>query len=239
MGSMQPLKRIYQGPDVEMKDEALGIYNSFLEDQPVFIQFDPDFGKPEFAPGFLKLIHDADNIQSIALRNTNLKALTVIVNNKMEQCQKKFQGSKYFIEKAFPDNPIISDEFGYHRYEKARKNQLLMKEFMRDFHYTAVKYSSNLIAVNYTQEMIDEIDTYRQELVQADGDQEDFKRGRPTVTQDNVKILNACYSMTAKVAGVGKQIFADDYAKHKRYVLNTEPEAEQETETQAAPENPA
>ncbi len=239
MNMMQPVKRIYQGPDEKMRDEAKGIYNCFIEDQAKFIEFDPDFGKPEFTTGFLKLITDADEAQSNAQRIASLKQLTETVNDKMEACRNKFQGSKYYIEKAFPGSPVIWDEFGYKAYDKARNNQLRMKDFMRDFHTAAVKYSVKLIAANYTQEKIDEIDTFRQELNHADGDQEAFKRGRPTLTQDNLIILNNCYSMISKVAGVGKQIFENDYARHQRYVLSTQPENAVNNETPAAPENPA
>ena len=239
MNMMQPVRRIYQGPDEKMRDEAKGIYDCFIEDQAKFIEFDPDFGKPEFLSAYLKLINDADEVQSNTQRVTSLKQLTEIVNDKMELCRNKFQNSKYYIEKTFPDRPVIWDEFGYKAYEKARNNQLRMKDFMRDFHKTAVKYSVKLIAANYTQEKIDEIDTFRQELNQADGDQEAFKRGRPTLTQDNLIILNNCYSMTSKVAGVGKQIFENDYARRQRYVLSTQPETADNIETPAAPVNPA
>ena len=239
MNMMQPVRRIYQGPDVEMRDEAKGIYNCFIEDQSKFIEFDPDFGKPEFAPSFLKLIEDANAVQSNEQLSTGLKQLTEIVNDKMSLCRNKFQSSKYYIEKAFPNSPLIWDEFGYKAYEKTRNNQLRMKDFMRDFHTAAVKYSVKLIAANYTQEKIDEIDIIKQDFNQADENQEAFKRGRPTLTQDNLIILNNCYSMTAKVADVGKQIFENDFARRQRYILTTQPETTEEIQTPAVPQNPA
>ncbi|MCL5027484.1 MAG: hypothetical protein M1480_00540 [Bacteroidetes bacterium] len=222
MSSLQPLPRLFKSTDLEMTDEARKIYGFFNEDINDFIKFDPDFGD-SFAPAWLKAIEDAESLQSKDSLDAEQKSLTQAVEDKMKGCRNKFQSSKYFIEKAFPNNKIVWDEFGYKKYDAVRNYQIQMKEFMRNFYRTASKYSAKLIEVKYSAESIAEINTLLKDLVDADAAQEDFKNGRPMLTQDKVGKLNLCYSTTSKAANVGKQIFASDYAKHKRYVLSSEP----------------
>ena len=236
MSSLQPLKRIYAGPDVDMKNDTRRIYKCFLEYINDFTSFDPDFDSA-YSSKFLNALDDADKIESKYAVDANLKLLTKTVEEKMELCRNKFQSAKYFIEKAFPNNENIWQEFGYGAYNKARKNQVLMKEFMRNFYKTATKYSAKLIGANYTTEKIEEINTLLSELLQSDDEQESFKNGRPSLTQDNIEKLNLSYSIAAKVADVGKQIYAQDYAKHKKYVLSTVPMQDQVTPP-ADPNNP-
>ncbi|MBI4944860.1 MAG: hypothetical protein HY840_00505, partial [Bacteroidetes bacterium] len=168
---------------------------------------------------WLTKITNADALPSDETVEDELMQLSATVEEKMELCRHKFQGAKFFIEKTFPDNFAVQNEFGYDDYEGARQNQAKMIGFMENFYRVAKKYKVKLIAKNYTMPMIDEIGTLRDALRTADNDQEAFKSGRPVLTQDRIIILNACWIETLKVCSAGKIIFHNNLAKYNQYLL--------------------
>jgi hypothetical protein len=137
----------------------------------------------------------------------------------MESCRDKFMDAKPFIEKAFPNNRAVWDAFGYNRYGKVRKNRLGLDGFMKTFHRAAVKYSVELIAKNYTQAMIDEIETLQKELIESVSDHESFIKSRLTAVLDRIVKMNQLYDVIMEVCKAGKRIYKKDWARYQRYLF--------------------
>lgn len=137
----------------------------------------------------------------------------------MDKCRDKFQDSKYFIEKAFPGKVAIWNELGYDNYDDCRRVQLKMIQFMKNFHGKATKYKTEHIAKNYTQLMIDEIETRRKALDDANQAQEDFIGTLGVDTQERYAKNNGVWDTMVKVCTAGKRIYKNDFAKYQRYLL--------------------
>lgn len=210
--------RIYSGSDADMIQTAKTLYSSFTEDIADFTNYDPDYNDT-FSQNWLSQIEAADNVQKEDSVEDVLTGLTNKVNECMKECQNKFVMAKHFIEKAFPDNTAVHNEFGYNDFAKDRKSQPKMIQFMRNYDRVANKYSEQLIAKNYTAENIAEIKTLADNLDAANSEQESYKKNRSVLSQDRITVLNTCRKTCVQIADTGKLIYAENPAKHKKYVL--------------------
>ncbi len=72
----------------------------------------------------------------------------------MEVSNNHFKKMKYFIEKVFPGNKAVWNEFGYEQHRKAYKSHHRMIRFMNELDANTQKYSKQLLAVNMSQDKI-------------------------------------------------------------------------------------
>lgn len=218
MGKKDKSKRLYNISDAEMFQESKTKRGFFIEDKADFILFDADFSDP-YAANWLTAITNAEALLADETLDDQGAQLTGEVEKQMTLCRDKFQDSKYFIEKAFPANVAVWNEFGYDNYNDARRVQLKLVQFMKSFHSTATKYSVQLIAKNYTQLMIDEIATLRTALDAANQAQELFLGNLGVQTQTRYLANNTAWNFSIQVCTAGKRIYKNDYAKYQRYLL--------------------
>ncbi len=220
----EPIRRIFSISDEVMIQDARTKHQSFIEDKADFIAFDPDFDDP-FADDFETKINDAEAMPDDETILDQLQQLTAVVKDEVDKSRDKYQDSKPFIIKAFPDNVAIQNEFGFNDYKKAVDSQAVFIKFMHKFHQVAEKYKVQLIAVNYTQPKIDEIKTRYEALRDADIEQELFIKNRPVITQERITKYNTAWKTEQIICAAGKRIYKDNYAKFQRYLLPPEEEA--------------
>ncbi|MBK5283786.1 MAG: carboxypeptidase-like regulatory domain-containing protein [Bacteroidia bacterium] len=218
MAKKNQIQLLYRIPDAEMYEESKTKRGFFLEDQAEFETFDTDFADP-FAPDWLTAIEGAEDMPSDETLDDQLKQLSNGVEDAMGDCRDKFQDSKYFIEKTFPDNSSVWNEFGYDNYEDVRRVQSKMVLFMKTFFNVATKYKVQLAAKGYPQAKIDEIETLRSALDDANQQQELFIGNLPVQTQERHKKNNAVWEIMVRVCTAGKRIYKNDFGKYQRYLL--------------------
>ncbi len=211
-------RRTFSITDAEMFEAQKTKRGFFIEDKTDFIAFDEDFKDP-FADDWQTAIDAAETILQDETLTDQLTQLTNEVEKQMRNCRDKFQDSKYFIEKTFPDNVPVWNEFGYNNYDDARRYQIKMIQFMKNFSLVATKYKTQLIAKGYLQTKIDEIETLRTALDTANQNQELFKGNQPVSTQERINVYNDLWAIMVKVCTAGKRIFKNDFAKLQRYLL--------------------
>jgi len=226
--------RIYKISDADMIAESRTDREHFLEDKPDFTAFDTDFNDP-FDTTWLSEIDAAEVVTKHTVISDILTQFTNAVESNMKTCRDKFQVSKYHIEKAFPEQPLVWNEFGYNDYDEARNNQVKMIQFMKEFHETCVKYSAQLGIAGYTQTSIDEILTMKTALDASNLTQETYKDNTPVLTSNRIGILNLPWEKVKKVCKAGKVIYKDDYGKYQRYIL---PGGEEEPDDGTQPPPP-
>ena len=219
MNRPEETKRVYAMSDAEALSLEKTIRSCFLQDQADFAAFDARFSTP-YETDFLNDITAAEEEAADNNILTQQSGLTAEVEKWIEASKKSFQSSKYFIEQAFPSNTAVHKEFGYGDYEKARKSQVKMIQFMKQFHKTAVKYSTQLIAKGYAQAKIDEIDSIKTALDEANLKQEAFKKDRTVFTQERVGKMNTAWKRMQDVCNAAKNIYAENYAKYSRYITS-------------------
>ena len=207
----------YNLSHADMLEASKDVKELFVGDKPAFLIFDLSFGGT-FQNDWEVDITAAEGFDTDEVVLDQLTQLTKVVEEKMDLCRHKFQSAKYFIERAFPDNGAVWDEFGYDNYDDARENQPLMVQFMKNFHKKAVKYSAKLILKNYTQIMIDEILVLSNAFDTANSNQNAFITARKTVTQTRQTAYNKVWDYVVRVCKAGQIIFHDNAAKFEQYL---------------------
>lgn len=213
-----PLKRDFNLADDAMIQDARVKHASFTKDKADFIAYDPDFADP-YAGNFDTDIDIAEATDDDETVTDQQMQLTKKVLDEMQLCRDKYQDSKPFIVKTFPNDLEIQNEFGFNDYKLAQKGQDTMTRFMIKFHKVATKYKTQLIAKNYKQAMIDEILARHDALKDADITQELFIKNRPVITADRITKMNKVWGTETIICTAGKRIYKNDYAKYQRYLL--------------------
>ncbi len=212
------VRRDYSLSDEVMIEDARTKRATYAEDIADFTAFDPDFDAA-YGTAFEAAIDTAEATDDDETVLDQQAQLTAAIETEMKNCSDKFQDSKPFIIKAFPDDVGIQNEFGFNDYKKARDNQAVFTKFMLKFHKIATKYSAQLIAVNYTAPKIAEILTRYEALRDADIAQEVFIKNRPVKTQERISLMNAAWAIEKTICNAGKRIYKNNFAKYQRYLL--------------------
>ncbi len=216
----EPLVRLFKVADAYMIQFAKVLRLAFIDDQAEFETEDSNFATP-FENDWLNTITTAESHPTDEQQRDQLEQLTATVLAEMTNCRNTFQAAKRYIQKAFPNNTEVWNEFGFDDYDAVRKSQPAMIQFMKGFHSTAVKYSAQLTdpGVNFTAARIAEIETRRADLDAANNAQEDFNRSLPTLTRARIEAHNKVWTICTDVAGVGKALFANNSARYQLYLL--------------------
>ena len=219
MSKTEETKRVYAISDAAALELEKTIRGCFVQDQADFTAFDGRFITP-FETDWLNEITAAEEEAKDNSVVTQQSGQTAEVTRLMEESKKIFQASKYHIDKAFSTNTAVLNEFGYRDYDKARQVQNKMIQFMNQFHKTAVKYSTQLIAKGFTQAKIDEIGLLKTSLDEANQKQEAFKKDRGVLTQERVGKLNIAWQRMQDVCNAAKYVYPENYAKLARYIVS-------------------
>lgn len=215
---METLKRKFNVDSLYMLEFSKTMRTHFLDEQATFSDFDADFATP-FEVDWQTAIDEAEAVLPDEVIKDQLQQLTADVEAAMEACRVKFQSSKYFIEKAFPNSPAIRNEFGFNDYKKNRLGQLSLLQFMQTFFKTATKYAAELAAVGYDAAAVAEIETLSVALNDSNIAQEKFKGTRQLTTEERIVKHNAVWDITVRVSKAGKIIFMNDPAKYQLFLL--------------------
>jgi len=210
--------RFYGAPDSRMLDFSRSVHGYYVNDLPDFTSFDPDFDSL-YGDAFLVAIGNAETYSSDNQLIDVLATATVEVEAKMKDCRDYFQHMKYFIEKAFPGNRTVWNEFGYNDYNRCRKVQVKMIQFMRDLHETATKYATQLATAHFDAPKILQIKTLADALQTANTTQESVRRGRSTGSYERVILLNAVWDICQNIRKAAKVIYANNWGKWQQYLI--------------------
>lgn len=208
--------RTYSMSDSEMLEESKIKQGHFIEDKAEFEAFDQDFRDP-FVQNWQSQIASTELESSDSEIKGVQVQLTKKVQNIMKQCTSSFQDMKYFVEKAFPGDKAVLNEFGYNNYHADSKTQAKLILLMQQAYGVASKYKEQLGAAGFSSTKIDELLSLKDQLNEANQEQELYKSNRPVLTQDRIDKLNKTWEFAQKTAKAAKQIFKNNPAKLKQY----------------------
>ena len=211
-------KRLYKGSDSKMIEHVLGMRALFQKHQADFTAFDPSLDA-----GFLTAWQTTqENVISTEDDKYVVSDGEILLEeavSALEKCQLKYIDVKYYAGKAFPGNKELLKEFGEGQYSKVRNSPLRMVQFMEGLFGVATKYKTELIAKNYTQAAIDEIDTLTADLRADNKNQQLKKKERPTLTRSRIELLNTYYSFGQQVAAVAPLVYRHSPAHRNMFLL--------------------
>lgn len=221
------MRRKFSTPDAYLVEYAKDMRNLYLDDVADFTAFDPDFNAA-FAADWLTKITNAEAQLTDEIIVDVQTQYTDAVTTAMKNCQNYYQEVKFFVQKAFKNEKSIQNEFGADNYNNIRGNQPQLIEFMRDLYATANKYATQLDAVNFGAAKIARIRDFADALDQANQNQNNYIKGRPTITAERIGIYNTLWDTLSLVSAAAKIIYRDNAAKYNQYLL---PGSEENQET--------
>ncbi len=216
---MEPIEivRMYNGTDAFMTESARIIHDLFAIDIALFTAFDSTLDGA-FKTSYLAEVTAAEQVIADTAIVDQQVSLTEKADVSMDAARNKYNEIKYFVQKAFKESMGTQNEFGLNDYERARKNKSQMAQFLFELHVAADKYSNQLIMVGYNQAGIDAILPLREELLTNNISQKVFQKQRPKLTEDRIKVLNACYKSMVQINAAAQIVFMNDFAKQNQYV---------------------
>jgi hypothetical protein len=184
-----------------------------------FAAFDPSFS-PTYISAFVAAIDAAEAFPDDETIVDIMTGFTIVRDTKWAECKKAYQKMKFFIEKAFPINIAVQNEFGFNDYYESSKTVEKMIRFMYKLYQTAMKYSVQLTQANVTATDIAALLTLHDELKEADYKQEEYKNERQKLTQRRGELVEDLYkNYISYICKAGKIIYADNPAQYARYLL--------------------
>jgi hypothetical protein len=215
---METIKRLFTVSDLFMIEHSKISRVHFNDNLADFTAFDSDLDAA-FYTAWGTAIAASESQPTDEIVRDQLTQLTAAVDTAMANCRKKFQDSKYFIDRAFPNNAGVQNEFGYNNYDTQRRSARELIDFMQFFHLAAVKYAVQLNAVNYDAANIAGIATLRTALNNAREAQKVFEDGRPLATQTRLQTHNDLWVITVQVSTAAKAIYSNDAARFNMFLL--------------------
>lgn len=116
---------------------------------------------------------------------------------------------EYYVKKAFANDTRTQKEFGFNLVAQARGrtlNQIMWLEVMKK---VAQDYTAELTAVDMPASVITNLETAAHNIVQAEIEQEYYKRIRLRLTTQRMKKFNALYKTCKLVNSAAQIVFFD------------------------------
>ncbi len=184
-----------------------------------FSAFDPSFSATYIA-NFVSAIDLVEQFPDDETVVDIMTGYTIVRDTTWSECKKTYQRLKFFIEKAFPTNFAIQNEFGFNDYLESSKVVEKMIRFMYKLYQTATKYALELTQANVTATDIAHIKALHDALKDADYKQEEYKNERQKQTQKRGELIDDLYkNYISYVCKAGKLIYTDNPAQYARYLL--------------------
>ncbi|SDE90636.1 hypothetical protein [Epilithonimonas hungarica] len=218
---MEPteIKRAYLGTDAYMTESARANYNLANSELAKFTGFDSTINAA-YMTAYLASIVAAETVVADSAISDQQVQTTENVLSQMELARAKYNEVKYFVQKAFPNSAATQGEFGLNDYMDARRSESKMIQFLDEMSKACVKYQTQLVAAGYNAPAIATIQTIRTDLLNKNTTQEVFKKQRPKLTEDRIKILNAVYDRLTQVNAAAQIIYMTDYAKQRQFIYD-------------------
>lgn len=226
----EEINKLYNGiTDSQMLEETQTILDLFSAEVATFTAFDASLDAA-YAATVQDSIDAAIDFPTDDTIQNEITELTDAVTTAWTNCRNHFQDAKYFIEKAFPANTARHKVFGFNDYADMARKQDKVPQFMDQFHDTATKYKTELIAAGYTQPKIDAILALATAFNTANRAQEKAKKDRLESTQNRTITMNAVWSGIKAINIASKSVYRTNYAKLQQFLMpapasNEPPEA--------------
>jgi hypothetical protein len=218
---MEPIevKRLFNAEDVKMTESARVTHELLVLDLASFTGFDSTI-TPAFATSFLTTIVAAEQVVADSVVIDQQVSLTESVLSAMDRARAMYGEMKYFVLKAFPSSMGVQGEIGLNDYDRARKSQAQMAQFLREAHLGCVRYQQELVAAGWNAARISEMPSLVDELLLKNTSQKVFMKQRPKLTEDRVMTLNECYKTMTQVMAAAQLVYITDFAKQKQFVFS-------------------
>lgn len=213
--------RNYNGPDAQMTELARIIHQQLVTDLPSFTDFSSRFNQ-SYVADFLAKIVAAEQVVTDNELLSQQVVKTENVLSAMERARLLYRKAKMYAELTFAaSQPIVIQEFS-RGYLEARQNQPKMIVFLETLHNALLRHQGQLkdpLKGGMPLSFLDEVEAIRTELLEKNVQQETFVNTRKTLSEERIKILNACYMNLIEINNIAQVIFEESPARRSIYTF--------------------
>lgn len=198
--------------------EALGI------DLPVFSTFDPDLNEERVAQlRALWVTSLEEGGDDVARGKLGVKTQNLL--DEMKRCNKMIASLRYWVKKAFENDPAKQRRFQLTRYWKVQAQQPQLITYMASLATVVAELRPELEAANAPAGLLDSVKQIADALSAANVVQENSKGGRGSSTQERIIRLNTIYKECRILSDAAEFVFGDDPARRELYRIpgNSQP----------------
>jgi hypothetical protein len=185
-----------------------------------FTNYDGEFTE-EWVDGLDTELAAAELISTDETLTDEQTGLGRVVDGKVKSGENHFQDVKYHVDKCFPGQLDVHNEFGFDDYGKVRGKVPEFILFLRNIgvKINTKKYRDVLIARKMPASLLTVADQLATELEEANTAYQGSKKVRISATQDRRIAYNRIWDKVALVCAAGKNIYRENYAKYRLFVL--------------------
>jgi len=201
-----------------LPDRARTLQKHFENNLASFTAFDPDYNAA-YAASWLALIEECEEHPDDESTVDELAQYTKDLEEARKEGFIAANDLEHYVKKAFPDDEMMLEEFGFSERKKARArslNQLIWLEVMKR---VAADYTAELAAVNMPPSVINNLETKQQNAVQKEIAQEYFKRIRKRLARQRIKKFNNLYKICITVRDTAVSVFYNDAERRKLFEI--------------------
>lgn len=186
----------------------------FLTYKADFVAEDADFADP-FAADWLTSIEASEDVVDAETRDDQLTGKTADVLEQMALGKQVYGEMKYFVNKAYPDNKPVQNEFGFNDYDGKSDKQPKMIRFLKKLYNTAnsATYKPALLAASCTQPKIDDVKAIHDALFAANNSQNAFNHSSGVDTDARDTQYNETWAFSKKVNACAHIIYRNAPSK--------------------------
>lgn len=212
------IKRKYSIPDDQFILKADLILQWLTEGLQSFTKFDP-FINDEFTALMGEKIKLAEKNPTPLSRNEATMINSDKIKKLMQEARDKYMYVKYFIQKSFPRQRAIWNEFGVKDYLKVRLNNMRMVPFLTQLALCMEKYNQQLTQNGMDVNALTDIKSLCSKLEKENTGLEQGKKGSLSKTQQRIIVKNEVYDMVMTVCNAAKYVYTTDATRRKLFTL--------------------
>jgi len=200
--------RLFKLTDSEAIQAASVMLEHYKKHAADFTAFDSQFDAA-WQSAWQQAIEDAVHQPTDEKTLDELYRLTGIVDQKADAALNALDDLKYYVQKAYgADSPQLRTlHFGHPSNLKREPSRLVVKLLVA--HDLAQQWQADLTAAGMPAALLNDLQARADELLNAEKEQELFKRQRVLRTAQRIHALNAMWSYVRQVSDAAAIIFRD------------------------------
>jgi hypothetical protein len=217
--SSASIERDYAMDDLQMLQRAQIFHDGFVVDENDFENNFPMFADP-YATQFQLAINAADAIPTAVSVQLDIKVITETLNDAVTAGLAQLQKLYTYVELIWKSK-AKNDQFGRQYYSKLNRSQTKTKELLELAHEKAelVSNKPKLIAMGYSQAMIDGLAAARDDIHVLNKEQESMIADQKTKSEVRITAYNEVWDYMHTINRASKVVFADNPARLDYYLL--------------------
>ncbi len=214
----KPRERHYQMEDAVFYERSRTLAELFKRKVAAFTAFDFNLDMTYHAEWMAQIL-ECENHETDEAAKDGLQQCTADVDEARKAAFTATNGLQYYVEKAYPDNLRIMQEFGFTERQKARNHSIGSLMWFSVIQEIALDYTTELNAVGMPASILTDLTLASDDLIEKEIKQEVYKRKIIRLQRQRIEKVNKLYGYYQRVHRAAQVIFRNDEEVRKQFNL--------------------